>query len=116
MKMNRRKALKNKIMPQDILTEDHDFGVENGEKQSRRNTDHLYTGKYSKFEPACCIGLAPINEENVMTTSENKITHEDFEVRSNEDMSSLNTESMFAGKISEEQNLATIKPLRNPNR
>lgn len=51
-----------------------------------------------------------------MTTSENKITHEDFEVRSNEDMSSLNTESMFAGKISEEQNLATIKPLRNPNR
>ena len=45
MKMNRRKALKNKIMPQDILTEDHDFGVENGEKQSRRNTDHLYAGK-----------------------------------------------------------------------
>ena len=44
MKMNRRKALKNKIMPQDILTEDHDFGVENGEKQSRRNTDHLYAG------------------------------------------------------------------------
>ena len=44
MKMNRRKALKNKIMPQDVFTEDHDFGVENGEKQSRRNTDHLYAG------------------------------------------------------------------------